>query len=390
MDSRTKLTSKQLADIAKRVKSDVTSNDCEFVEPLPKEVQTECVICLQTLKEPYIVGCCGNRFCKACIEPDKTLKSCPLCNAKKFQKLPDKQLERLLNQRKVYCLLRGSGCRWTGERKNLSSHLDYENQTESFSSSSEDTCKLLPIPCSCCKSYFRRKDIASHSRQCHLRPSVCSYCNFKCPFKDLVSHYNTCSLYPVTCSNSCCETTFTRNMLKSHLNNDCSLQKVVCEYEYAGCREKVMRKDMACHIEKKLKKHLDLVSVQCRALIDREKARVIDVENERKLLDEQISDLVTANQRLSDENKRLKKTKKEEKGMVHISVTNLPPGVTKHNLKCVFGQYGSVVDIDLPRRASYAMVEYSQREDCEKAFEASESKGINLLQHRLKLTSGWC
>ena len=41
--------------------------DCQFVDP-PQELQTECAICLHVVREPYLVDCCGYRFCRVCIE----------------------------------------------------------------------------------------------------------------------------------------------------------------------------------------------------------------------------------------------------------------------------------------------------------------------------------
>ena len=51
-----------------------------FVEELTKDLQAECSICLHTVREPHLVGCCGYRFCKTCIEPLLPAKRCPLCN----------------------------------------------------------------------------------------------------------------------------------------------------------------------------------------------------------------------------------------------------------------------------------------------------------------------
>ncbi len=56
--------------------------DCEFMEPPPERyVQSECPVCLQIIREPHQVTCCGKKFCKACIEHIKvTKKPCPTCN----------------------------------------------------------------------------------------------------------------------------------------------------------------------------------------------------------------------------------------------------------------------------------------------------------------------
>ena len=129
---------KDLKELAENVKSSFELFDCKFVAPFPKEVQTDCSVCLHTLKQPYIVGCCGYRFCKSCLAP--SVISCPLWKEVNFDKLQDKQLERLLIQRPVYCLLQDSGCKWTGELGKLSSHLSFED------SLSVTACEKLPVP----------------------------------------------------------------------------------------------------------------------------------------------------------------------------------------------------------------------------------------------------
>ena len=97
--------------------------ECSFREKLSSDVQTECSICLHIPREPYMVGCCGNRFCRDCIEPiRRTAGKCPLCNQVGLQTLPDKQLERLLNDKSVYCSFRDSGCDWVGKLKNFDEH----------------------------------------------------------------------------------------------------------------------------------------------------------------------------------------------------------------------------------------------------------------------------
>ena len=59
--------------------------ECEFVEHPPKHLQSECPICLQILREPHLISCCGHSYCEACIERvGKDGKPCPLCNEPGF------------------------------------------------------------------------------------------------------------------------------------------------------------------------------------------------------------------------------------------------------------------------------------------------------------------
>ena len=116
--------------------------ECSFVEDLPKEVQTECSICLNVLREPYMVGCCGYRFCRNCIVPvQKSTGRCPLCN-NSFHSLPDKHLERILLDRMVYCSHRDerSGCQWQGKLMDFDSHIR--------------KCMWTKVPCPHCQMLF--------------------------------------------------------------------------------------------------------------------------------------------------------------------------------------------------------------------------------------------
>ena len=121
--------------------------ECSFVEEFPKDFQSECSVCLHILREPYMVGCCGYRFCRACIQPiQQSTSVCPLCKLS-FSSLPDKQLERILNDKLVYCSFKEDGCEWKDKLRALEEHLK--------------TCGFKAVPCSYCSSLFQRLAIIS-------------------------------------------------------------------------------------------------------------------------------------------------------------------------------------------------------------------------------------
>ena len=104
---------------------------CEFVEKPPKGVQSECPVCLQTLRDPYQVTCCGYSFCRVCIERIKTdNKHCPTCNEENITIFPDKRLQRSLYDFEVYCTHKDKGCNWTGELRQLENHLNENPQLD--------------------------------------------------------------------------------------------------------------------------------------------------------------------------------------------------------------------------------------------------------------------
>ncbi len=262
--------SKRLSGLLKSIKAD---RNYEFVEPIPEEVQTKCPICLCLLKEPYMVSCCGYRFCKVCINGVKSW--CPMCMAKPFVMMPDKQSQRLLDQRKVYCFLKDDGCPWEGEMCKLTEHLwpTHERKQLSALQSSgtgqpkppkpKPACKYLPFCCKKCKLVLRRFDMVKHQSVCPMRDVTCELCRrHTCPYQKLNDHYNACPNYEVACPNGCNIIKLKCKDLKQHLEEKCPLQKVKCEYHYAGCRTSMIRREMPEHMESNTKQHLLMVSTK--------------------------------------------------------------------------------------------------------------------------------
>ena len=88
-------------------------------------------MCLQIIRDPYQVTCCGYSFCRVCIERIKTdNKHCPTCNEENITIFPDKRLQRSLYDFEVYCTHRDKGCTWTGELRQLENHLNENPQLD--------------------------------------------------------------------------------------------------------------------------------------------------------------------------------------------------------------------------------------------------------------------
>ena len=86
-------------------------------------------ICLCVLKHSYLVDCCGISFCHSCIEPiQQSNKLCPHCNVAFTTCIPDKRLQRSLNDMKVYCSHKELGCEWIGDLGKLLQHLNIQNK----------------------------------------------------------------------------------------------------------------------------------------------------------------------------------------------------------------------------------------------------------------------
>ena len=131
----------------------------ENVAPPPEELT--CSICLQVLCDPTLTSCCGQHFCRGCI--DRVMASghvCPLCNEKGFQTFLDKATLRKVREMKVYCKLKAQGCGWVGELAALERHLDVAN----------GDCEFVEVECEFgvigCVEKMPRKNRDSHSREC--------------------------------------------------------------------------------------------------------------------------------------------------------------------------------------------------------------------------------
>ena len=151
---------------------------CQFLES-PKELLFECAICLFIVKKPYLVSCCGHRFCAECIKGlKKRGKACPQCD-KSFTFFPDKLLRKTLKRKLVFCSHVSRGCQWTGELSKLDSHLmDCEHvpivcpngcgHNSLFRLSVErhvqKECPLTLLRCSVCKERILRKDMSTHKK----------------------------------------------------------------------------------------------------------------------------------------------------------------------------------------------------------------------------------
>ena len=155
--------------------------DCEFVERPPEVLQSECPVCLQIIRDPYQVTCCGYSFCRSCIERIKAdNKPCPLCNTKGFSDFPNTGLKRSLYAFKVRCSHQKDGCEWTGELGQLDVHLNNDPPSEK----QLDGCPVTTISCEFahvgCGVKLPRKDMPEHLRVnflLHMSLLTVSYAN---------------------------------------------------------------------------------------------------------------------------------------------------------------------------------------------------------------------
>ena len=241
-----------------------TGFDCEFVDDPPKELHTECSVCLSVLRQPYLVDCCGNHFCKACLERvSQEKRECPLCKDKDFKAILDKGLERVLNQTAVYCSNKESGCDWSGELRELDSHL---NATSPYMDGPDkepnvqSRCQFVDVRCQYCPVTVRRYQMTEHLNECPNKPILCTHCKkHTASHQDMTNfHYPVCPKYPVKCPNKCGAKLQRKNVAK-HVDTTCPLIKIPCKYAHVGCMVVTNRKQMDNHMKTATASHLSLM-----------------------------------------------------------------------------------------------------------------------------------
>ena len=238
--------------------------ECEFVEPPQEQFQSECPICLQILREPFIVDCCGYSFCSACIErAGKAGKPCPHCNQPGYTTLVNKGLKRALNEFRVYCPHRLRGCEWMGELGKLEKHLNSDPQPQR----QLEGCPFAVIECLYCKENIRRDKIAGHQlERCPQRPYTCEYCaEYKSTFEDVAhSHWPECKCFLLPCPNECkpSGSGLQRQCLDQHVKEDCPLTVMQCKLHHTGCEVSLPRRDMANHMKEDSITHISLLTLE--------------------------------------------------------------------------------------------------------------------------------
>ena len=234
--------------------------DCKFVEPPPAALQTDCPVCLLVLREPYQVTCCGKSYCKTCIECIiRASKQCPCCLQDISNHFPNKGLQQPLYGFKVHCTHAERGCEWIGELGQLCDHLNIdpislEEQLEG--------CDFTQVQCIHCSESFQRNKLAVHQDSlCDNRPFICEHCNeFESTYFDVVhKHRPVCGYQLIQCTYNC-GLKLQRRFLKTHLDQECLLARIDCEFKYAGCEVRLSRKEMPVHLEQSTHMHLRIVS----------------------------------------------------------------------------------------------------------------------------------
>ena len=176
-----------------------------------------CPVTLELLRDPQQTTCCGHHLSlEAATRLQQGGKPCPMCNEPNLTTMPDKFYKRKVNELKVHCPNKGSGCEWVGDLGSVD----------------------------------------QHANSCPKRPWQCDFCDFKGTYEVVTNdHFPVCVKYPEPCPNQCEMVSVPRCDLEKHLTH-CPLQLVECEFSQAGCHERIPRQDLSRHMEEGAQRHL--------------------------------------------------------------------------------------------------------------------------------------
>ena len=213
-----------------------------------------CPICFDLLTEPYLSDCGHHVCCQCCTKLlSEGKKECPECrepDALSSARL-NKFLQREINDLKVRCQHHREGCEWTGEVRDLQSHLDPDKRK----------CDYILLPCSFgCGERIRSGAMRDHLKShCTKRQISCEYCSYFSSY-DIVTkkHLRVCLQVSLLCPNRCSVTELKREQLQAHID-ECPLQVVSCPFTSAGCTVKLPRNKMEKHEATAVCEHLRLV-----------------------------------------------------------------------------------------------------------------------------------
>ncbi|CAI8024452.1 TNF receptor-associated factor 4 [Geodia barretti] len=266
-----------------------------------------CLVCRNVLREPMLTDCCGQHYCKSCLQQcnrSSYTRRCPHCRRENYQSILDQSMQRDINQLKIYCVNRSSkNCWWRDELSKLPRHLNTCPQRENMESlekypsgcgklikmgeieAHRETYPLEEVTCNLqgpnennevvtCGQGVLRLELPIHEKICPFRTFECKFCKKASTYVSITGqahtdvkqpkkppergHYAECPDYPLSCKNKCRSGEIRRADMEQHLG-ECPLETIQCEHWEEGCNEMVRRKDMGGHMKAFKKQHQEYV-----------------------------------------------------------------------------------------------------------------------------------
>ena len=268
--------------------------ECEFIDQVPEDYF--CKQCSHVAREPAIATCCGETFCGDCINTSSQAEQpCPACQEPNINSAPQRKYKTKILALNVQCSLKDRGCEWIGQLQHLDAHLDLTT----------GDCVYVDVDCpSKCTQKVQKCNVDTHlANHCPNRDYTCPHCSFKATFHEVSEHFEVCRYYPLVCPNRC-GASFERDVLEDHLKM-CGLQKLQCEFSYAGCVDKFTRDHQKEHMEQNTQKHLALVAAAT-LRISQEQQQAFHLKFEEQRLSFEQDQEKKLHQKLKDKDSEIK------------------------------------------------------------------------------------
>ncbi|KAI9106268.1 hypothetical protein DFS34DRAFT_602880 [Phlyctochytrium arcticum] len=213
------------------------ASDYEYLEEVNQNLL--CPICFCAFVRP-VSSPCGHTFCQSCITSafsSSPTSTCPIDRSPlAFSELSPvvKLVQNLLDELSVYCNHHKGGCKWTGQRQGLQTHLDVH-------------CAYVESECcneGCNKSVLR-KDIEHHAQVCEWRAQTCPGCHAAVQRRDAEKHSKECPAGNTACPH--CHAELARAELITH-TDECPELLIACRQSHHGCPWQGPRKTESEHI----------------------------------------------------------------------------------------------------------------------------------------------
>ena len=236
--------------------------ECDFVDTPSQDYY--CPVSLKLLTDPVQTSfCCGHHLSRDAAERlEKKGNPCPMCNRGPLRTTDDPFFKRMVLGLKVRCSYRQKGCSWVGRLEDSEKHLN--------ASSADGQCCFVLVQCpNDCGRRMQRRSLRIHkARYCTKRLITCYYCDITTLCDEVSKHEKECDKYPELCPNKCSDDRVERRSLKRHLEEDCPLEMVECEFSYAGCPVKVKRSEMQAHVDESTQRHLSVLAKHCKCMTE--------------------------------------------------------------------------------------------------------------------------
>ncbi|XP_077870147.1 LOW QUALITY PROTEIN: TNF receptor-associated factor 2-like [Saccoglossus kowalevskii] len=210
-----------------------------------KYLCTKCELILRDAVQTY----CGHRYCRSCVDiilSKPGTHTCLVCGEGDAESIIVS--DQIFADNAIKRELRSLSVKCPNEGCLWKGKFqDYEVHYE--------MCDWQLIQCmkKGCDKMVVRSNLASHlENECMMRIVLCQYCKEEMIFKDLEEHHlNECLRYPVKCQ-YCGRANLSRETLREHqdpTNGDCEKKLLPCSYKVIGCNAQMQAGDLISHLE---------------------------------------------------------------------------------------------------------------------------------------------